>query len=432
MIEKHATKLWSLHRDRLVASACIAVCFGLLLNSLLTFGGGTSNYNASVGNKVLLWLLALTPFAIMAGRRVSVPRNETILAFVVLAAVLTAAALNSDASQLSFRRLGMYSSFAAFGFVLFHALGKPSRWTVGTLLLAIVTLHAFFLAIALHAAMFADPTVPFVPRYFGNVRHLGYLGFLAGTASLVVFALDRRLSALSIALTAYALFGVLVLGSRGALIAWLVAVATFVLLSSQRQRVLSAAAASLGGAFALAYLAESARIFNAIGIFDRAASIEGIATVSGRVEVWLESWQHILQHPILGYGPEGFAIAGVTKGAFAQPHNLVLQVLLEAGLLGLAATFAFGWALFAKRLRGVAVSRRGGHLKDEEAGLVAIIAGYFSFGMIDGVFYHAIPLLCFVIVVSTWMALSDPVVNSSSGSRSRIRPSDGPAQTLGA
>jgi len=372
------------------------------------------------------------PFAIMAGRRVSVPRDETILAFVVLAAVLTAAALNSDASRLSFRRLGMYSSFAAFGFVLFHTLGRPSRLTVGALLLAIVTLHAFLLAIALHAAVFADPTVPFVPRYFGNVRHLGYLGFVAATASLVIFAFDLRLKWPGVSLTVYALFGVLVLGSRGPLIAWLVAVATFALLSSQRQRIMGAAAASLGGAFALAYLAESAGIFHAGGIFDRAASIEGIATVSTRVGLWLESWHHIFQHPILGYGPEGFAIAGVTKGALAQPHNLVLQVLLEVGLLGLAATSAFGWALFAKRLRAVAVSRRGGHLKDEEAGLVAIIAGYLAFGMIDGVFYHAVPLLCFVIVVSTWMALRDPVVNSSSGSRSRIRPSEGPAQTLGA
>ena len=132
----------------------------------------------------------------------------------------------------------MYYSLAAFGFVLTHALGKPSRATMAKLLLAIAMVHAPFLAIALYAATLHDPSAPFVPPFFGNVRHLGYLGFLGGAASLAFLILDPRLRAVGMLLTVYALFGLLVLGSRGALISWVVSAAVLVLLSSQRKRIM--------------------------------------------------------------------------------------------------------------------------------------------------------------------------------------------------
>lgn len=331
------------------------------------------------------------------------------LAFGLLAAVFTAAALNSPASTLSLSRLGMYCSFAAFCFVLSYTLEKPSRSTVARLLLAIAMVQAPFLAIALYAATLHDANLPFVPPFFSNVRHLGYLGFVGAAASLAVVILDRRLRAAGLFLTIYALFGVLALGSRGALVSWALSATALALMSRQRKNVTLIAAGCLGAAFMLAYLVESASILKAIGIFDRAVLTDGIAfTNVGRLAVWLESWRHFLVQPILGYGPEGFAIAGVTQGMFAQPHNLVLQILLESGLLGLAATIAFGWALFAKRMKAVGRSIRAGHLDDEEAALLSILAGFFAFGLIDGVFYHAIPLLCFIIVLASWLAISAP------------------------
>lgn len=415
------------NRERLVAGACIVVCFAVLLSSVLSFLHGTAFYNAVVSYKALFWLAALTPVALMAGRRADPPRVEVMIAFVFLAVVFTIAALSSGARQISFLRLGMYYSFFAFGFVLSHTLGKPSRSTVAWLLLAIAMVHAPFLAIALQVAALHDPNLAFVPPYFGNVRHLGYLGFVAGAASLAFLILDQRLRAVGILLTVYALFGVIALGSRGALVAWVLTAAVFALLSGQLKRVMGMAAGCLGGAVALAYFAENANIFHAPGLFDRAVLAEGVFTGTvGRPAVWLESWRSFLEQPILGYGPEGFAIAGVTQGMLAQPHNIVLQVLLEAGLLGLLAILAFGWALFAKRLQAVASSRRRHPLADEEAGLLAIMAGFFAFGLIDGVFYHAIPLLCFVIVLSAWMAIRSPdgdlsVVDSTSDSRRETR-----------
>ncbi len=53
---------------------------------------------------------------------------------------------------------------------------------------------------------------------------------------------------------------------------------------------------------------------------------------NGRFELWQESISLILQKPFFGYGPEAHAFE--TKIGFLQPHNSLLQSLLEFGIVG--------------------------------------------------------------------------------------------------
>ncbi|MBR9846952.1 MAG: O-antigen ligase family protein [Algicola sp.] len=53
---------------------------------------------------------------------------------------------------------------------------------------------------------------------------------------------------------------------------------------------------------------------------------------NGRFELWQESISLILQKPLFGYGPEAHAFE--TKIGFLQPHNALLQSLLEFGIVG--------------------------------------------------------------------------------------------------
>ena len=53
---------------------------------------------------------------------------------------------------------------------------------------------------------------------------------------------------------------------------------------------------------------------------------------NGRFELWQESISLILQKPLLGYGPEAHAFE--TKIGYLQPHNALLQSLLEFGIIG--------------------------------------------------------------------------------------------------
>jgi putative inorganic carbon (HCO3(-)) transporter len=76
-----------------------------------------------------------------------------------------------------------------------------------------------------------------------------------------------------------------------------------------------------------------------------------------RLDLWLSSLQMIRDHPLLGVGLDNFAYlyqqvylrdAAAAEPNLSHPHNWVLHLWLELGLLGL---IAFGWLVFrfAKR-----------------------------------------------------------------------------------
>jgi O-antigen ligase len=70
-----------------------------------------------------------------------------------------------------------------------------------------------------------------------------------------------------------------------------------------------------------------------------------------RLEVWKAGWQMFLGHPILGVGAGQFQNAyGMIylhgqAGGWMNPHNLLIQVICELGVVGLAAFAYFLWQL---------------------------------------------------------------------------------------
>jgi hypothetical protein len=89
-------------------------------------------------------------------------------------------------------------------------------------------------------------------------------------------------------------------------------------------------------------------------IFSRAGGGSGgsFATATGRTQFWSDAW-HVLQHPslqeVIGWGANGQVSSGASKlwaysfrGILANPasanvHDLVLQTIFDAGLIGLLA-----------------------------------------------------------------------------------------------
>jgi len=68
-----------------------------------------------------------------------------------------------------------------------------------------------------------------------------------------------------------------------------------------------------------------------------------------RIRVWKAGWRMFLDHPVLGVGAGQFRTAygtvysGVAHGPWMQPHNLLIQVGCELGLVGLVI---FGYFVF--------------------------------------------------------------------------------------
>lgn len=62
----------------------------------------------------------------------------------------------------------------------------------------------------------------------------------------------------------------------------------------------------------------------------------------GRLDIWNLAWQHVFDQPLFGIGVNGFRFL---PGADYHPHNFVLQLWLEGGIVSLVLAFALLAAL---------------------------------------------------------------------------------------
>jgi len=69
---------------------------------------------------------------------------------------------------------------------------------------------------------------------------------------------------------------------------------------------------------------------NDLGLMN--SQLENIASSSGRKELWLQALLVWIKQPLLGLGPYGFALLP-NAHSLSHPHNFLLQVLVEWGLI---------------------------------------------------------------------------------------------------
>ncbi|MEZ9936736.1 O-antigen ligase family protein, partial [Vibrio breoganii] len=123
--------------------------------------------------------------------------------------------------------------------------------------------------------------------------------------------------------------------------------------------------------------------------FEKSVSLEQFS--SGRLSMWADTLTLILQQPFFGYGADAYRFLGPT--GHYQPHNFVLQVLLEFGLLGLLFLGAFFYSIVKKSIENLIVN------KDQSSLLaVILIISLFVHGLLDGTIYHAQPVMLLAIL----------------------------------
>lgn len=83
--------------------------------------------------------------------------------------------------------------------------------------------------------------------------------------------------------------------------------------------------------------------------FDRLASLVVDPTdsyLNPRYPMWVFAWESFLDKPLIGHGIGSFGLHFLNIDMRAYPHNLVLEILFESGLVGLALLLIFGIRLF--------------------------------------------------------------------------------------
>lgn len=174
---------------------------------------------------------------------------------------------------------------------------------------------------------------------FSNHRHFAEF-FVALESFLALFLLNskkRHLALLAIIPIAVSTI-VILMGSGRASATALLASAVVYIYISDKEKIQSTAILTI--AIITGWLIYKLWIFQPI---DRAILRQGD---SGRLELWSLGIKHWLENILFGLGPMHYA--SIPNSIAAHPHNLIVQILSEWGILAFCAIIGFFMILFSK------------------------------------------------------------------------------------
>lgn len=238
------------------------------------------------------------------------------------------------------------------------------------------------------------------PPIYRNLRHFNYdLALVSGLAGGFYSYKSILLRFLLVVLFVFLGYFTFWSGGRGQFLALAVMLAVLVVtrkpLDSVTRALLLISAFLLGGLGVMAG-GESGFLLSSV---ENSARGSLNAVSSNRLDIWLWTLSKSfssLEGALFGYGPESFERMGVYikfRRYLVHPHNAVVQWVLEYGLLGAVGLMASGavlaWRCFMPALK------TGGSI--ERMSAITLI-GMSAFALVDGVFYHAAPLLFMTLV----------------------------------
>lgn len=226
---------------------------------------------------------------------------------------------------------------------------------------------------------------------FAQVRIVGhYAAPLAGLAAgLMALARTPLRWALAFAVATLACALALWTGSRGALIGVAAALAAGLLFAPPMRRV--RAWGGLVAGLALAWLAVSnlpAPAPNMGSARIVASTVQAKDRTTGRAAFWPQVAKAVAERPVFGHG-EGQMLYVARVASLRHPHNVVLQVLLAWGVVGLAAIaiLAFYFARATLHLVGSGA--------DELVPAFVAMTALAVPSLIDGSLFHVLPVSIF-------------------------------------
>jgi len=266
------------------------------------------------------------------------------------AAFLVAGAIGVVVSPEQVKGLGLYRAYLvepiAFYFVLGHVVSDA--WRARLILAGLATggavaglANAFVIvqAIRHHTLVLALPP-PVVIYNTPNAVALYLVPLIGIAASLFLHDRERWVRPLSAAVLAIALGATFLSLSRGGYLA--LAVIALILAVINRYRWFLLPAVVVAGAALSRVPPIASRLAHEFDLHDPNN------TFVSRTDLWQATLRMLRDHPIFGGGMFGFARSiqpyrgGIYEENLIYPHNIVLNMWTETGLLGLAS---FAWIL---------------------------------------------------------------------------------------
>ena len=256
------------------------------------------------------------------------------------------------------------------------------------------------------------------PPFNTHIRHAGYQ-VAAGVSTLLIFFVSGNrvpLSRLALLPVLAVLFAFLFwMGGRGSVFS---VFAAFVLLAFTL-RLKGMRSRDLWLAFSLSIavgllLSEWLAVFHWNGVIDLAARTVEAKDLNqlgtGRLDMWLTSWDSVKEHLFFGLGPQGYWF--MPNRVFGiQPHSFLVQFLVEWGLVG---GLLFSALLLYAFCRGFLTNivQTMGDIDVASWSAGTMIVALTIHGLVDGTYFHPQPSFYLAIGFAVW-TLPRPPRNAS-------------------
>ena len=133
-----------------------------------------------------------------------------------------------------------------------------------------------------------------------------------------------------------------------------------------------------------------------------ANSVDINKLLSNRPVIWEWSMNALKNNLMFGVGPEGFRfLMKSQEWKISQPHGTWLQIFLEWGIPGALAFFI----LQVKGLQKIWQNRSQLLQNDYAAACFAMVFSFVLFSLVDGLYYHSIPMILLAYAYAVIFAL---------------------------
>lgn len=378
----------------------LAIGFAPVVLAAMTWSPGVPEAWTIPARNYALPVLVMEVVAILAGlatglvetiRRIRLPRPAAIAA-AVLAIVMVGTVPFAPVPQVAATSTSIWIIHVFFGFSVLHLSDRA--FTIPSLIQSYAIGFALFCALFFTLlAQVRDPEFHwnhYLPG-FNHIRIVGHYAAPAAALAAGLMALSRTPArwAAAFGLATLALALAFWTGSRGALIgaaAGLIAGLLFAP-AMRRTRAWGGFAASL----ALAWLAVSALPAPGPNMGAErivSSTVRSTDMTTGRTQLWAHVVKAVAERPVFGHGEGQMPYVAKFHTAF-HPHNVILQVLLAWGVVGLASVVILAFYFTRESIRLVS----SGH--DELVPPFLAMAALAVPSLIDGSLFHLLPVSIF-------------------------------------
>jgi len=282
-----------------------------------------------------------------------------------------------------------------FFFLVLFMKSYPSffYYVVWVKIIAILIASVFFVNIIISADAGVYKNIAIDPPIYRNIRHYNY-DLMCAIGGLVFLYVSGKISkSWFFCICLFLCFMSLWTGGRGQLVALFIFMV--LIFASRLYEVFWFFVLSV--LFSVFVLVISDNTFLLSGQLEKTLFSEGLNRVSsGRLDIWVDSFNFANKSFFTGYGADSFRGYGIGPSFILHPHNSIIQFFFEYGVWGLVLFSAFFLWLMSLCFQCILFDK----FSCVDKVLSSIIVVMLLYSLVDGIFYHAAPFSFFVSLVS--------------------------------